>query len=84
MGVMIFCFISGLGAVDLAKSVMRACNEAKTTNFRFLYPVELSIEEKIEKIVQEMYGAAGVEYSELAKKKLDVYRQQVIRAKNSS
>ena len=51
----------GAGAVELAKAVVAACREAR--HFRFLYPLEMSIKEKIETIVREMYGGSGVEYS---------------------
>ncbi|KAJ3388642.1 tetrahydrofolate synthase [Lobulomyces angularis] len=65
----------GEGCVDLAKSVIRACSE-ESNQFKFLYEVEDTIENKILKIAKEMYGADGVEYSELAKKKLEVYTTQ--------
>lgn len=38
----------------------------------FLYPLELSLKEKIETICREMYGADGVEYTEQAEKRLQV------------
>ena len=37
-----------------------------------LYPLEMSLKEKIETICREMYGAVGVEYSELAEQRLAV------------
>jgi len=61
----------GLGAVNLAKAVVAACE--KPTNFRFLYPLEMSIKEKIEAIVTGMYGGAGVEFSPEAEKKIALY-----------
>ncbi len=64
----------GLGAVDLAKAVAAACS--KPSQFRFLYPLELSIKEKIETIVREMYGGSGVEYSPEAEHKIEVYTRQ--------
>ncbi len=64
----------GLGAVDLAKAVVAACS--KPSHFRFLYPLELSIKEKIETIVREMYGGSGVEYSPEAEHKIDLYTRQ--------
>ena len=39
---------------------------------RFLYPLELSLKEKIEVICKEMYGADGVEYSEQAEQRIQV------------
>jgi formyltetrahydrofolate synthetase len=64
----------GLGAVDLGKAVIEACQ--KPSNFHFLYPVEMSIKQKIETIVREMYGGSGVEYSEEAEIKIDRYTRQ--------
>ena len=60
--------LGGAGAVELGKAVIAACD--KPSHFRFLYPLERSIKEKIEIIVREMYGGSGVEYSEEAEKKI--------------
>ena len=64
----------GAGAVELAKSVVAACQ--KPHEFKFLYPLDMSIKDKIETIVREMYGGAGVEYSPEAEKKIEVYTRQ--------
>jgi formyltetrahydrofolate synthetase len=61
----------GAGAADLARAVVAACE--KPHNFRFLYPVELSIKEKIELIVRKIYGGAGVTYLPEAEAKIDLY-----------
>ncbi len=62
----------GSGAVKLAEAVVSACE--KPSNFKFLYPLKgTSIKEKIEIICKEIYGAAGVEYSEEAEKKIALY-----------
>jgi formyltetrahydrofolate synthetase len=63
--------VGGAGAVDLGKAVIKACE--KPGSFHFLYPLEKSIKEKIETIVKEVYGGAGVEYSEEAEKKIAHY-----------
>src|SRR5579864_9225849 len=63
--------LGGAGAVDLGKAVVAACE--KPSHFKFLYPLERTIKEKIETIVREMYGGAGVEYSEEAEKKIAHY-----------
>jgi formyltetrahydrofolate synthetase len=42
-------------------------------NFKFLYPLEKSIKEKIETIVTEIYGGAGVEYSPKAEEQIAAY-----------
>jgi len=61
----------GAGAVDLAKAIVTACE--KPHNFQFLYPLDLSIKEKIEIIVRKIYGGAGVEYLPEAEKKIEAY-----------
>src|SRR4029077_18939742 len=43
----------------------------KPSHFHFLYPLEMSIKEKIETIVREMYGGSGVEYSPEAEKRIE-------------
>jgi len=54
--------------------VVHACN--KPNNFRFLYPAEASIKDKIECIVRELYGGVGVEYSPEAEKNIEIYTRQ--------
>jgi methylenetetrahydrofolate dehydrogenase (NADP+)/methenyltetrahydrofolate cyclohydrolase/formyltetrahydrofolate synthetase len=61
----------GKGAIKLAEAVLKAAE--KPTNFKFLYPLEWSIKEKIEIICKEIYGADGVEYSPEAEKKIELY-----------
>ena len=61
----------GKGAIKLAEAVLKAAE--KPTNFKFLYPLELSIKEKIETICTQIYGADGVEYSPEAEKKIELY-----------
>lgn len=64
----------GKGAVDLAKGVIAASEKEK--NFKLLYTTEGTVQERIEAIAKNMYGAAAVEFSELAQKKVDTYTQQ--------
>lgn len=61
----------GEGGKDLAKAVLKMC-EAKS-DFKFLYPLEAPIKEKIETIAKKIYGASKVEYSEEAEKKIAYY-----------
>jgi methylenetetrahydrofolate dehydrogenase (NADP+)/methenyltetrahydrofolate cyclohydrolase/formyltetrahydrofolate synthetase len=61
----------GAGAVELAKAVVRACEQP--SNFEFLYPLESTIKEKIEAIATKVYGADGVDYSELAEARIKEY-----------
>jgi len=60
----------GKGAVELAEAVIAAAEKPK--QFKFLYPVEASIKEKIETIAK-FYGADGVDYSPEAEKKAELY-----------
>lgn len=41
--------------------------------YKFLYPLEASIKEKIETIATKIYGALGVDYSSLAEEKIKLY-----------
>ncbi|KAJ8330975.1 tetrahydrofolate synthase [Batrachochytrium dendrobatidis] len=66
----------GAGAVDLANAVVAACSSHDPKQFRFLYNLDASIEEKIATIAREMYGASGIELSEAAKKKAETYTAQ--------
>jgi formyltetrahydrofolate synthetase len=61
----------GAGALALAEAVVRAAE--RPSDFRFLYPLELPIKEKIEIICREIYGADGVDYLPEAEKKIELY-----------
>ena len=61
----------GAGAVKLAEAVVKAAE--RPTNFKFLYPLEWSIKQKIETICTRIYGADGVDYSPEAEKKIELY-----------
>ncbi len=61
----------GKGAVGLAEAVVKAAE--KPSNFKFLYPLEWSIKQKIEKICTDIYGADGVDYSPEAEAKIELY-----------
>ncbi|KAG5886240.1 hypothetical protein JTB14_008907 [Gonioctena quinquepunctata] len=66
--------LGGNGAIELAKAVVAATSTP--SNFKFLYGLNQSIEEKIEVISKEMYGAGQVTYSEKAKEKIRQYKEQ--------
>ncbi len=63
----------GKGAVELAEAVAEAAEEP--TEFRFLYPEEATLKEKIEAIATEVYGADRVEYDLTASRQLDSYEK---------
>ncbi|UZT81527.1 formate--tetrahydrofolate ligase [Caproicibacterium sp. BJN0003] len=58
----------GEGGRALAEKVVSACE--KPSDFHPIYEENLSVEEKIETIAKEIYGADGVSYSKQAKKSL--------------
>ncbi|MBF0536742.1 MAG: formate--tetrahydrofolate ligase [Nitrospirae bacterium] len=57
----------GEGALELADAVIDACNEEN--EFKFLYPLEMPLRERIHTIATKVYAAEGVEYSPDALKK---------------
>ncbi len=63
----------GKGAKALAEAVVAACEQP--SNFEFLYPLEWSIKQKIEKIATDIYGADGVSYEPLAEQQIESYEQ---------
>ncbi|MDD2954875.1 MAG: formate--tetrahydrofolate ligase, partial [Oscillospiraceae bacterium] len=56
----------GEGAIDLARKVVKACEAPGA--FHTLYDEKLPIEEKLEIIAKEIYGADGVAYTAAARK----------------
>ena len=58
----------GNGGIDLALKVCEACE--KESKFTQLYPTNISVKDKIEKIAKEIYGANGVNYTAEANKSL--------------
>lgn len=59
----------GKGGVELAEKVLKTL-ETKESHFKPLYADDLSLEEKIETIAKEIYGADGVTYASAAAKEL--------------
>jgi len=59
----------GAGAIELAEAVIKAAE--KPSNFHFLYPLDWPIKKKIETIVQQVYGADGVDYAPEAERKIE-------------
>jgi formate--tetrahydrofolate ligase len=51
----------GDGALELADVVMDACNEKN--EFKFLYPLEMKLRERVDKIAKVVYGADGVSWT---------------------
>jgi formyltetrahydrofolate synthetase len=63
----------GKGAAKLAEAVVAACE--KPSKFEFLYPLDWSIKQKIEKIAMSIYGADGVSYEPLADQQIAIYEK---------
>ncbi|EME46938.1 hypothetical protein DOTSEDRAFT_70768 [Dothistroma septosporum NZE10] len=66
----------GKGAVDLAKAVISASEKSKPEDFKLLYDLNGSVQERIEAIAKKMYGASSVTFSDVAQKKVDTYTKQ--------
>lgn len=59
----------GNGAVELAEEVVKLADAG--SNHKYVYELEDSIEEKLNKIVQKVYGGEGVDLTKDAKKNID-------------
>ncbi len=57
----------GDGALELADAVVEACNDEN--DFKFLYPLEMKLRERVEKIAKVVYGADGVSWTADAENK---------------
>jgi len=61
------------GAQELAKAVMEACKTKSA--FRFLYPLDMPVKDKLRRIARTMYGAKDVVFSEAVNKKALAFRK---------
>jgi formyltetrahydrofolate synthetase len=50
----------GEGALELADAVIDACNDKN--DFKFLYPLEMKLRDRVATIAKEVYGADGVSW----------------------
>ena len=57
----------GDGALELADAVMDACDEE--SEFKFLYPLEMKLRDRVDTIAKEVYGADGVTWTPAAEAK---------------
>lgn len=57
----------GDGALDLADAVIDACKEP--VDFKYLYPLDMPLRQRVELIAKEVYGADGVDWAPLAQEK---------------
>jgi len=61
----------GDGALELADAVREACED--TNDFKFLYPMEMKIRERVDKIAKVVYGANGVSWTPEAEAKAKMF-----------
>jgi formate--tetrahydrofolate ligase len=60
----------GEGALEFADAVIDACNEKN--DFKFLYPLEMKLRDRVATIAKEVYGADGVDWSAEATAKAEM------------
>lgn len=65
----------GEGAADLARLVVDTIDKNPSKPLQFAYDDEDTTEEKIEKVVKNIYGAASVSFGAAAKKKLQMIKE---------
>jgi len=63
----------GEGMIELAEKVVKLCDEQN--HFNFIYDVDDTIEQKVEKIVKTVYGGKEVVYTEKAQEQLKRFRE---------
>ncbi len=62
----------GEGALDLAGAVLRVVAARGRKRLRFLYPLDLPIERKVEVLARTLYGAEGVDFDRGARNDLEL------------
>lgn len=63
----------GEGGIDLARKVAEIIEKGPAPDFKYLYDTQMSIQDKIEVLAREMYGADGVQYSKSALKRIEYF-----------
>jgi len=63
----------GDGALELADAVMEACEQK--SDFKFLYPMEMKLRERVNKIAKVVYGADGVSWTPDAEAKAKMFEK---------
>lgn len=61
----------GNGGIELAKEVVRLCEQEDSSDFTFSYELDGTIEDKIESVVKKVYRGDSVIYSKQAKKQIE-------------
>jgi len=60
----------GAGAEELARKVIEAASKSDPGKVKPIYALESPLEDKVKTIAQKIYGAAGVEYTDAAREKM--------------
>lgn len=63
----------GQGGKELAKAVIKAAEQKG--KFSYLYPLDIPIKEKINRIATKIYGAKDVSYTRVAEEKIELYKK---------
>jgi len=66
----------GEGALELADMIIDACKQSN--GFQFLYPNEMKLRQRVDKIATTIYGADGVDWSPEAKVKAEFFESDPI------
>lgn len=61
----------GIGAEPLAKVVVDTIENKPSANLKLMYPDNISVENKVENVAREIYGAANVTFSPAAKRMIE-------------
>ncbi|MFA6321508.1 MAG: formate--tetrahydrofolate ligase [Candidatus Omnitrophota bacterium] len=61
------------GGLELAQAVVDACGA--NGKFNYLYPLDMTIEKKIETIATKVYGAKGVHFEKAAEDNMKLYKK---------
>lgn len=62
--------LGGKGAISLAKAIINGCKNNNKNKFKLLYPLDIPINKKIEKVAKTIYGAKGVNFDNSAENDL--------------
>lgn len=63
----------GQGGIELAENIIEACKIKH--DFRFLYPLDMPIKDKVRRIAKTIYGAGDVVFSDEASKKALIFKK---------
>lgn len=67
--------LGGEGGIDLARRLVKEIEANPSNDFEYIYDLEDSIEEKINKIACKIYGASGVDFTASAKTQLRTFKK---------